>query len=115
MLVETGAAELLVTAESLGVADSLDAGEPLLGPSLFDIVAAWEVVGAVVVNGAVLLPESLSEVFAAPVEVDATTVSVTVASVASAEVDATVEEAKTDEGFQQERVEVVETQGSVPV
>lgn len=65
--------------------------------------------------GALELPVSFSEVFAALVEVDAGTVSVTVDCVASAELDAGVEEAKTDEGFQQESVEVVDTQGSVPL
>lgn len=115
MLVETGAAELLVALASLEVADSLGAAEPLLVSSLFDLFTVLVVVGAVVVIGAVLLPVSLSEVLGVLLEVDATAVSVTVASVDSADVEAAVEEARTDEGFQQERVEVVDTQGSVPL
>jgi uncharacterized NAD-dependent epimerase/dehydratase family protein len=65
----------------------------------------------------VLCELSSEEVLAAtPVE-DVTLVSAeAVTDVVSVElVEAIVEEAETDEGAQQERVEVVETQGSVPV
>jgi hypothetical protein len=110
MLVETGWTELLETTEPS------EAAVPLLVVSLvssfFDLVEALVALGAAVVKAAVELAVSCSEVFAA---VDATAVSVTVTSVASAELDAIVAEAKADEGFQQDRVEVVDTQGSVPL
>lgn len=69
------------------------------------------------VEGADVLSEvSCEAVFAATPVDDVLVLFETVAVVVSAELDvATVEEAETDEGAQQERVEVVETQGSVPV
>lgn len=78
--------------------------------------------GASVVEGAVVLPETLFEEVSAatPVEdgtlVSAMEVVAAVEEVVSAALaDAMVVEAATDEGVQHERVEVVLTQGSVPL
>lgn len=71
-------------------------------------------------EGAVVVPEILCEEVSAatPVEDEtlASVVAVADVEVVSAELaDAIVEEAATVEGDQHERVEVVETQGSVPL